>query len=175
MFILLWMKTPILIFYSGGVDVRGRSLNEILNWGNDELEGVHDYIQWLFPLEEPSAYNPEAPILTPQDIATFRGSAELKSRLRMSLARMASFYGLSITDDYPVEFVRTPGFRTRAADWARPGNHNHLRLTRILKCLGILGMQSEARALLLELENIHSQYSEWISNATLGYWRRAIC
>ena len=50
-----------------GADARGRTLAEIWSWDAARLEGVHDYIQWLFPLPEPSAFNPQAPILTEAD------------------------------------------------------------------------------------------------------------
>jgi hypothetical protein len=50
--------TRIMDFYSGlSPDHRGRHLNEILEWSDDELERVHDYIQWLFPLTERSGFN----------------------------------------------------------------------------------------------------------------------
>ena len=43
-------------FYSGTEpDHRGRYLHEIQRWSDDQLEKVHDYIQWLFPLPEPSS------------------------------------------------------------------------------------------------------------------------
>ena len=55
-------ETPILRFYgSGGTDHAGRTLEEILAWDDRHLEEVHDYIQWLFPLEEPSRANPCTP------------------------------------------------------------------------------------------------------------------
>jgi hypothetical protein len=37
-------------FYSGAEpDHRGHYLREIQQWPDDQLEAVHDYIQWLFP------------------------------------------------------------------------------------------------------------------------------
>ena len=45
----------LLDFYRGlKADTEGRSLKEILAWDEDDLEAVHDFIQWLFPLPEPS-------------------------------------------------------------------------------------------------------------------------
>ena len=46
---------PIVTFYSGGADDRGRTLEQILAWADDRLESVHDYIQWVFPTIAPSA------------------------------------------------------------------------------------------------------------------------
>jgi hypothetical protein len=52
-------------FYNGTEsDHRGRYLNEIQKWPDDQLEAVHDYIQWLFPLPESSGFNVAVPVLT---------------------------------------------------------------------------------------------------------------
>jgi hypothetical protein len=49
----------LLDFYRGvGADTEGRRLEDILAWPDDDLEEVHDFIQWLFPLPEPSRASP---------------------------------------------------------------------------------------------------------------------
>jgi hypothetical protein len=54
----------IIAFYSGEApDDRGRFLREIQQWPDQRLESVHDFIQWMFPLTEPSPVNPDAPVL----------------------------------------------------------------------------------------------------------------
>eukprot|EP00913_Durusdinium_trenchii_P025553 g23984.t1 len=35
-------------------DVQGRTLDKILLWRDDQLEAVHDYVQWIFPTDEAS-------------------------------------------------------------------------------------------------------------------------
>ena len=46
-------------FYLGDApDNQGRMIDEILSWKDEQLEDVHDYIQWLFPLKERSAFTP---------------------------------------------------------------------------------------------------------------------
>ena len=59
------MTDPVVSFYAGGRDSQGRTLAEILAWGDDELEAVHDYIQWMFPTSRPSGVNPDAQQLGP--------------------------------------------------------------------------------------------------------------
>src|SRR5690242_21541031 len=84
-------------FYSDvGPDNRGRFLREIQHWPDDELERTHDYIQWLFPLEEPSGFNLNAPTLNAYTINRFRSDADLRRRLQTSLVRMLAFYGLEM-------------------------------------------------------------------------------
>src|ERR1700674_5375280 len=142
------MADPRIIgFYSGiEPDHRGRYLHEIQQWADDQLEDVHDFIQWLFPLPEPSGFNAAAPILTRDSIRDFRARPELQENLRVSLLRMLSFYGLELRSDEEVSVARSPNFATTSTAWLSAGNHNHLRITRILRCLTLLGLESEAKA-----------------------------
>ena len=153
--------SAIIRFYAGeGADDRGRWLRDIQAWDDDRLERVHDYIQWLFPLPEASGFNPGAPLLTPDDVAAFRADPALRRALLASLQRMRRFYGL-------------PG--SAARPWLTPGNHNMLRLSRVLRSLHLLGLQDEASALLRDLETLYeSGAAEVIGAVTLGYWRRAV-
>ena len=60
-------------FYLGTrPDTEGRFLKDLWSWSDRDLEEVHDFIQWLFPLPEPSQFNPDAPLLTAEDIAAFK-------------------------------------------------------------------------------------------------------
>jgi Opioid growth factor receptor (OGFr) conserved region len=140
----------IVAFYSGEPDDQGRTLDEILRWSDHSLEDTHDYIQWLFPTPMPSAVNPTAPLVTPKTAAAFATRPELRQRLARALDRMLAFYGLR-HDTGPYNGLRividAPRWPARAAEWLRPHNHNHLRLTRIMQSLAALGLREEAKAL----------------------------
>lgn len=158
-----------------GPDLHGRMLPEIWAWDAARLEGVHDYIQWLFPLPEPSAFNPKAPILTPETIAAFRADARLRERLLRSLTLMLDFYGLaleSVGDGVP-RIEPAPGFAAKSRGWLHAGNHNHLRLTRILTSLRLLGLEDHARALHTCLAGVARDHPHAVSATTLAYWQRA--
>ena len=61
------------------------TLNQILSWDDANLELVHTYIQWLFPLTTPSGPNPTGPMLDQATIDTFRNDPLLKAQvLRLS-------------------------------------------------------------------------------------------
>jgi hypothetical protein len=140
---------PIVSFYSGGPDDRGRTLDEICAWPDDRLEAVHDFIQWMFPTEQASGVNPSAPLVTPAAIEGFARDPALRDRLRQSLDRMLAFYGLrrdASGGGTRIE-IDADGFAARASNWLHPDNHNHLRLTRMMQSLGALGLGDEARAL----------------------------
>jgi hypothetical protein len=141
---------PIVAFYSGGLDDAGRTLDEILGWSDDNLELMHDYIQWVFPTARPSAVNPSAPLVGTQTMRAFAASPELRDRLRAALDRMLRFYGLRRADDgsaAPRIEIDPSLFPARAPAWLWPGDHNHLRLTRIMQSLAALDLDADARAL----------------------------
>jgi hypothetical protein len=170
------VRREILDFYSGAAaDDRGRMLTDIQQWSDTELEDVHSYIQWLFPLREPSPVNPSAPVLDREIIAEFRAHPELVERLRASFLRMLSFYGLEWRDG---AIVRGANFASRSSNWLWPGNHNHLRITRILKSLSLLGLEAEARAFLACLGEIYRDEERKprssISTETWRFWSTAI-
>ena len=172
-------NTQIIGFYSGEKpDHRGRYLHGIQQWPDDQLEAVHDFIQWLFPLPEPSAFSAAAPILTRESIQEFRTRPELRQKLRVSFLRMLDFYGLEARSGEQITVTRAANFAAKATVWLSPGNHNHLRITRILRCLTLLGLRAEARAFfecLSEIyENEQSQPQSAITTETILYWRRAV-
>ena len=165
--------SPLIEFYRGtGTDSEGRRLDAILAWGDGRLEAVHDFIQWLFPLPEPSRFNPDAPLLTAEDIAAFRQGSALRANLRRSFERILSFLGLAEQPDG--EVIEGPNFASRMSDvWEYP-NHNWLRITRILRSLSLLGLEAEARALYRRLEDFHARRRFPIGDDTFQYWTEAV-
>jgi hypothetical protein len=168
----------LLAFYTGdGCNVQGRTYSEILAWSDAVLEAVHDYIQWLFPLPEASAFNPLAPVLTPALIEAFRNSEALRSRLRAAWLRMLAFYGFTLEHhEQKGQVVPSASFPQRAGNWLTPHNHNHLRLTRILRSLHLLGLEQESLALFAALETVYKdelQGQHRITPETFEYWQRA--
>jgi len=139
-------------FLSGtSPDGEGRYLTEIQHWPDRELESVHDFIQWMFPLTEPSPVNPDAPVLDAETIAEIRARPELQDAVRASFVRMRRFYEGS-------------------AHWISPSNHNYLRITRILKCLKLLGLDAEAAAFFQYLEGVRLR----VPARSFEFWRDAL-
>ncbi len=166
---------PLVAFYRDGApDDEGRTLAEILAWDDDRLEAVHNYIQWLFPLPEPSGANPNAPILDPCTIRTFHASLAMQNRLRQSFERMLRFYGLrQLSSPSGIAIERVPNFANRAQIWLRPMNHNHLRITRILRSTLILGLEPESKALFHALNSIYREFPDRIPARTHAFWSSA--
>lgn len=167
-------RDPIVAFFSGGRDVEGRTLDAILAWSDDQLESVHDYIQWVFPTRQPSAVNPLAPTVTSETVQAFDREAVLRDRLQRALERMLAFYGLRHTATRAIE-IDAARFPARANEWLHSGNHNHLRLTRIMDSLATLGLGDQALALQrCLLESVCAGAGRGrVSPRTIEFWRKA--
>lgn len=167
---------PLVRFYRGeAADGAGRFLREIRGWDAAQLERVHDYIQWLFPLRTYSQFNPDAPVLADEVVALFRADDRLRGELVASCEQMLAFYGF-ICDEgsgHPV-ISPSPDAPARQRNWLTPGNHNLLRITRILTCLSTLGLRPRAEAFLAALEKIYRQRAAVIGGRTISFWRQAI-
>ncbi len=166
-------------FYSGVIsDNRGRRLADIQSWGFDALERTHDYIQWLFPLLTHSPVNPSAPVLDSEVIEAFRSRQDLRDALVRSLETMLRFYGFRLDGscDEP-DVRRSEQFEARAANWMTPGNHNHLRITRILACLRTLGLSRHSKAFFRALQEVYAgetqAKSRAISEESFAFWKSA--
>lgn len=110
-------------------------------WKNDykRLERVHSYIQWLFPLREPGV-NYMASELTKKEIEAFKKSEDAQKRLIESYELMLGFYGIRLVNKDTGEVKRAENWKERFGNLER-NMHNNLRITRILKSLGELGLE----------------------------------
>lgn len=110
-------------------------------WKNDykRLERVHSYIQWLFPLREPGV-NYMASELTKKEIEAFKKSEDAQKRLVESYELMLGFYGIRLVNKDTGEVKRAENWKERFGNLER-NMHNNLRITRILKSLGELGLE----------------------------------
>ncbi|KAK2629854.1 hypothetical protein QTJ16_000674 [Diplocarpon rosae] len=157
-------------FYEGTeTDRRGRSLTEILQWSASQLEASHDYIQILFPLPEESGVNWNAPVIDRQVFDAFRSRPELKEKLRDSFRKMLWFYGFELQTEGGVKVTKGPNYNAHSSNWDVRFDHNHLRITRIIRCLRILGLEDEAQAFRAALEEATMK----ASSRSREYWRRA--
>ena len=166
---------PLVDFYRGErPDSAGRWLREIRSWGPDRLEHTHDYIQWLFPARSRSQFNASAPTLDEEQIRDFRADERLQAELILSFHQMLAFYGFAPGErDGAVTVERSPDWAERSRAWLSPGNHNFLRITRILTCLRVLGLRDHAQAFRTALEDLYRESPEVIGSRTVEFWRSA--
>lgn len=148
------MSKVIEFLRGNGVDGAGRKIGTVLNFSFDETENVHDYIQWLFPSDMPSECCPDAPVLSPDDIAIMKTDETIRANLTRAWNKMMGFYGSSI-------------------HWITPWNHNYLRITRILRCLGLAGMDGDKDKFIDFLLLKYYEYQPIIGDTTFHYWVNA--
>ena len=164
-------------FYLGEQpDSEGRMIQEIWAWNFDELECEHDYIQWLFPLPEKSFFNSSAPVVNQEVIEAFHANTQLRENLFKSFNLMLGFYGLQGGEDNEGQFVVTKSaeYPVRKKEWICPLDHNYLRITRILRCLMVLGLERYAQSFYRCLSQIYREESDRIGGKTFQYWTNAV-
>ena len=135
-------------------DAHGRTHSGILAWPDEDLEARHDFIQWLFPLPEASRAVPGSPVLGQADIEAVRASPAAQRNLAAATGRMLAFY--------------------RARDhWLRSHDHNHLRITRIIRSLRLLAGEAPADAFRSAILARVGQNGGGVNPTTLDYWAQA--
>lgn len=146
---------PLHVFLAGtGRDGRGRLAAEVLDFSDERLEQVHDYIQWLFPLPTRSGAQPGTPVLTQAEIDAIRADGKALDTLKRASERMLRFY-------------RDTGW------WLTTFDHNHLRITRIIHSLRLLVGQGEAQRFHAAILELNAAAGSPVNTRSLAYWSDA--
>lgn len=135
-------------------DSRGRMLEDVLAYSDAELERRHDFIQRLFPLTEASRAVPGSPVLSADDVAAIRRSPRAQQSLRTAAARMEAFYA---DNDR----------------WLTGVDHNHLRITRIIKSLRLLVDDEAADRFRQSIGERVVRAGNPVNAVTLRFWAEA--
>ena len=132
-------------------DHRGRILAMLLQQTDHQAEATHDYIQWLFPLDEPSRSVNGAPVLTELDIDEIRQS----SLAQANLAKSARWF---------------LGFLERNNHWITKYNHNHLQITRVIKSLRLLASDAAADEFRDKMLAVAGDNLNLVDQKARGFW-----
>ena len=150
------MSGRIQTFLAGeGRDGSGRRLAEVLAFDDVRIEGVHDFIQWCFPLREASRAVPGAPVLTAAEAEAIRTDPRARDGLAAARDRMRRFYA-------DTDF------------WLCAHDHNHLRITRILTALRDLLGDGSAEVFHAFVTARNAQAGAPINPDSLRYWAQAL-
>lgn len=142
----------VLHFLEGAIpDGRGRTLSMIMAFDDQAIESTHDFIQWMFPLDEPSRSHPGAPVLDPFEIDEIKRSEVALENLVQS----ADWYF---------------GFLQRHDHWIRPYDHNHLRIARVIKSLRLLVSDEVAGRFKAAILDYLGDDISKIGERSRGYW-----
>ncbi|MDA8730583.1 opioid growth factor receptor-related protein [Alphaproteobacteria bacterium] len=132
-------------------DHRGRILAMLQQQTDHQAETTHDYIQWLFPLDEPSRSVNGVPVLTELEIEEIRQS----SLAQANLARSARWF---------------LGFLERNDHWIIKYNHNHLRITRVIKSLRLLASDKAADEFKDKVLALAGDNLNLVDQKARGFW-----
>ena len=135
-------------------DHQKRMISEIWGWPDDAWECEHDFIQWLFPLNEKSMSVPNAPVIREPEISWIRESETAQIALRRS------------ADRYKI-------FLAGEKCWKLSYNHNHLRITRVIKSLRLLSGDDEAHRFKYWVAGELGDRIDIINEKTKQFWRLA--
>lgn len=147
--------SQIIDFLKGeGKDNEGRKLADYFDeFANDEWwENCHGHIQFLFPLPEPSKAQPSSPVAEQSDYDVIEMEPVLKARMLSSLGRFILFLD-------------------RTTQWRRARDHNHLRITRVLRCLCFCGLNDVA----FDFNRyVQAEVGRIVGKETCWYWDEAL-
>ncbi|GIZ45304.1 hypothetical protein CKM354_000847700 [Cercospora kikuchii] len=169
-------RAPFIVRFYGNEaerDGNDRTLDEILSFDDYDLEGHHDFIQVIFPLPERSPINPGAPVITKAVRDAFLQQELLRSNLFRAFARMASFYAFDVsgTKEDPTLEPKENFVKLARQTWLTRMDHNHLRITRIIRCMRILGLDTAAANF---YDALRENEGGKVSERSLMYWDRAV-
>jgi hypothetical protein len=69
--------------------------------------------------------------------------------------------------------IRAPNFKTASKNWAVRMDHNHLRISRILRCLRVLGLEVECEKFYAALKNVFEEPGCRIGARSFEFWTKA--
>ena len=132
-------------------DLKGRFLADIWAFSDKKIERTHDFIQWVFPLDEPSNAVWDAPVLIDDEIYEILDSAKAKENM-------------IISQNWFLRFL----INTDA--WLVPRNHNQRRVSRMIRSIRLLHSDQAADqciALVLEL----AKGRKFSNKGVIEFWK----
>ncbi len=140
---------------NGGTDFKGRTLESIWSFADQQIESTHDFVQIIFPLDKPSQSAFHGNYLDSNELVNkIKDSSIAKENILKSSKWYFSFLKRNI------------------CLWNRKYDHNQLRITRVIECLRLLVSEDEA-------DDFHENVLEIIEDdnrvneTSLNFWQKA--
>ena len=137
-----------------GKDFKERTLQDIWSYSDREIENQHDFIQMIFPLDQPSNAVFHGIYLDDREVID---NLRTNSTVQSNMIKSANWF-LS--------------FLERTNHWKAPNDHNHLRITRIIKSLRLLVSDKEADTFYISVMAMLADNNQ-INATSLQYWKKA--
>jgi hypothetical protein len=134
-------------------DFKGRMIDEIWDFTDIQIEGNHDFIQLIFPLNKKSQSSFHGYYLDSENLVNeLKESTEIKENILKSSQWFLSFL-------------------KRNSHWKSRYDHNQLRITRVIESLRLLVGNDEADNFYKSVLELCSDVK--LSKTTLDYWSKA--
>ena len=132
-------------------DFKGRTIQEIWDYSDIQIEGNHDFIQLIFPLNKKSQNVFHGYYLDNEDLIN-----ELKDshQVRENIIKSSSWF---------LSFLK------RNDHWKSKYDHNQLRITRVIECLRLLVGDDEADNFYQSVVGLSLDSN--INKTTLEFWK----
>lgn len=118
----------------------------------DNVEKDYGLIAWMFPTYHASCFAVNAKPLTKDEAEVFRTNNKIAERVLKSYVLLLDFFGLELIDQETGEIDRNQNYAARYKKAFLTNYHHHLKLTRVLSFLNIVGLRKYAIALVDFLE-----------------------
>ena len=115
-------------------------------------ERTHNFIQWLFPLDEESRSVRGSPVLVEENMLAIRESESARNNLQRSVTRYKDFLAST-------------------TNWRSGYDHNHLRISRVIKCLRLLVSDEEVNTFKYWVAGQLGDQIDLINSESKRYWR----
>ena len=157
--------SPIIRFYQNeNINECSHKLSTILSASNKWLEFTHDYIQWMFPLDEKSRCNINAPVLADSDIYEFNSNRLIRINFNSSIYKFIDFLGLRYNPNDQTFAISNVN---QIYTWYGI-NHNSMRITRFIASMSMFGFSDIAN----DVFSFMKTYNE--DHHSINYWEDAL-
>ncbi len=133
-------------------DIHKRYLKDIWMMSDDQIENKHNFIQWIFPLNVKSNAVPSSPILTKKEIICIKKSEIVQKNIKKSA-------------EWFLKFLSSNSY------WICQNNHNHYRITRVIKSLRLIHSNEEAENFKNSIMNLIQGNEKKINLTNIQYWK----
>ena len=130
----------------GGSTPTGLTLERLKQYSFEEMEQDHQWVQWAFPTQTRSKFNPNAPVLDNFTALELIDSDSFGDDYDQIVNNFLQYMFVGPFIDYE--------------SWLINGEHNKLRMTRLLESLTLLGKVGNARALVRTIFNAYMGQDE---------------
>lgn len=127
---------------------------DFLKMKDFEIDSCHNFIQWAFPTDQESRFRDDVPCMNRETVDAAKRLREFVEPNLVGMANhMLSFYA-------------------RNATWQESGDHNLLRISRIIRSLNLLVGPTKAEWFYHTIRGITLKHAknDWVPEQTLRIW-----